>query len=223
MIVKEIKNMGNIIFDNYYNENNIKIKNINLSPVKESKRIHILNQLEVKKLIDNEYIFNLLRKRKKYYVYECNPIKLISKYRYDVFVKYFYVQSYIANKNLKLATNIYLDHIKAFNNFHEPDGKKSSCENFLYEFNNLIESILINGFSNSIIPISKTGIPIDGAHRLSISLYLKYNVKFVVFDLLDGKYDRDFFESRGMNKKYLEIIDRIYFELLGEDKWGIFW
>lgn len=218
MIEKEIKNMGKIIFDNFYNENNIKITNVNLSPIKESKRIQKLNQLEIKKFIDNEYIFSLLKKRKNYYIYESEPMKLISKYRYDIFVKYFYVQSYINNKNLELATNIYLDHIKAFNNFFEPDGKKNSCEDFLYKFNKLIDSMLINGFSKSIIPISKTGIPIDGAHRLSVALYLKCNVKFAVFDLLDGKYDRHFFANRGMNKKYLEIIDKIYFKMLGENK-----
>lgn len=218
MVEKRIRSMGKIIFDNFYNEKNLKIKNVNLSPIRMSKKINKLTQKEVENLIDNEYIFSLLKKRKNYIVYECDPINLVSQYRYDVFVKYFYVESYINNKNLELAKKIYLNHIKAFNNFSEPDGKKNTSKEFLNAFNSLISSILINGFKDSIIPISKTGIPIDGAHRLAISLYLKNKVNFVVFNLLDGKYDRDFFESRGFDKEYLKIIDKIYFKIVGGSK-----
>ena len=105
---------------------------------------------------------------------------------------------------LKIFIQITLDVLITF---LEPDGSKKSKNDFINNFNNLIDSIKNNGFT-SIIPISKTGIPIDGAHRVAICLYFKIDITFVVFDLLDGKYDRNFFKSRGMNNSYLKIIDK---------------
>lgn len=209
MMTKEIPNMGKIIFDKFYNSSNIVITDINMSPIKKSKLIKIIDENNANKLINNRYIYSLLEKRKQYYVYECSPEKLTSRYRYDIYVKYFYVKSYIEKKDYNLAKEIYLSHIKAFNNFFEPDGSKSSPNDFIDNFNILIESIKTEGLSKTIIPISKTGIPIDGAHRLAICLYLKIKVQFLVFDLLDAKYDKEFFISRGMTDSYCETIDNL--------------
>lgn len=217
MKTKEIPNMGKIIFDKFYNSSNIVITDINMSPIKNSKLIEIVGENTANKLIDNQYIYSLLEKRKQYYVYECNPENLISRYRYDVYVKYFYVKSYIENNNYDLAKKIYLSHIKAFNNFFEPDGSKSSPDDFINNFNILIESIKVEGFNKTVIPISKTGIPIDGAHRLAICLYFKIKVTFLVFDLLDAKYDKEFFVSRGMIDSYCVTIDN----LVKEKEWNL--
>lgn len=209
MKIKEIPNMGRIKFDKFYNSSNIVITDINMSPIKNSKLIKIVDENTANNLIDNQYIYSLLEKRKQYYVYECSPEKLISCYRYDVYVKYFYVKSYIEKDNYDLAKKIYLSHIKAFNNFFEPDGSKSSPDDFIDNFNILIESIKAEDLNKTVIPISKTGIPIDGAHRLAICLYLKIKVSFLVFDLLDAKYDREFFVSRGMSDNYCTVIDNL--------------
>ncbi len=209
MRIKEIPNMGRIVFDEFYNSSNIVITDVNMSPIKNSKLIKIVDENIVNKLIDNQYIYSLLEKRKQYCVYECSPEKLISRYRYDVYVKYFYVKSYIEKDNYDFAKKIYLSHIKAFNNFFEPDGSKSSPDDFIDNFNILIESIKAGGLNKTVIPISKTGIPIDGAHRLAICLYLKIKIMFLVFDLLDAKYDREFFVSRGMSDSYCMPIDNL--------------
>lgn len=209
MKTKEIPNMGKIIFDKFYNSSNIVITDINMSPIKNSKLIKIVDENAANKLINNHYIYSLLKKRKQYYVYECNPEKLTSRYRYDVYVKYFYVKSYIEKSNYDLAKKIYLYHIKTFNNFFEPDGSKSSPDDFIDNFNTLIESIKTKGLSTTVIPISKTGIPIDGAHRLAICLYLKIKVSFLVFDLLDAKYDKEFFINRGMIDSYCAAVDNL--------------
>ena len=152
-----------------------------------------------KELLDNDYIFNLISHRNKIIVYSTNPINLLSKYRFDIFVKYYYVKSYIENYDLKEAKKIYLSHIKAFNNFHEPDGRKNNAKDFIIKFNSLIENIKsCKNLDKTIIPISTTGIPIDGAHRIAIALYFDLKIQYCVFDLLDGKYDEIFFLQRGM-------------------------
>ena len=65
-----------------------------------------------------------------------------------------------------------------------------------------------DGIDKTIIPITKNGEIIDGAHRLAIALYFNLKVPFVMFDLLDANYNKQFFINRGFNEKYAKIIDK---------------
>lgn len=204
---KIIERMGKIEFGRFYNNNNKIISSLDESPIIDSKKIQTISSVQLEELLDNNYIFNLIPHRNRIIVYSTNPINLLSKYRFDIFVKYYYVKSYIENYDLKEATKIYLSHIKAFNNFHEPDGRKNNAKDFIINFNYLIENIKFSkNLDKTIIPISTTGIPIDGSHRVAISLYFNLEIKYCVFDLLDGKYDETFFLQRGMNYKYIQKI-----------------
>lgn len=204
---KIIEGMGKIEFGRFYNNENKIISSLDESPIIDSKKIQTISSVQLKELLDNDYIFNLISHRNKIIVYSTNPINLLSKYRFDIFVKYYYVKSYIENYDLKEAKKIYLSHIKAFNNFHEPDGRKNNAKDFIIKFNSLIENIKsCKNLDKTIIPISTTGIPIDGAHRIAIALYYDLKIQYCVFDLLDGKYDEIFFLQRGMPYKYVQEI-----------------
>ena len=199
----DIKGMGKIRFEKL-KDSNKKLKGI---PIKNSKYLRTIPYMELEKLLDNEYIISLLKKRNKIRIFETMPINLISKYRYDVFIKYYYVQAYITQENYELAKKIYLNHIKSFNNFIEPDGKKKGPQSFIENFNSLIENIKCVGINKTIIPITPNGEIIDGAHRLAIALYLNLAVQFAIFDLLDANYNKNFFINRGFNIEYVKIID----------------
>lgn len=204
---KIIEGMGKIEFGRFYNNENKIISSLDESPIIDSKKIQTISSVQLKEFLDNDYIFNLISHRNKIIVYSTNPINLLSKYRFDIFVKYYYVKSYIENYDLKEAKKIYLSHIKAFNNFHEPDGRKNNAKDFIIKFNFLIENIKsCKNLDKTIIPISTTGIPIDGAHRIAIALYFDLKIQYCVFDLLDGKYDEIFFLQRGMPYKYVQEI-----------------
>ena len=204
---KIIEGMGKIEFGRFYNNENKIISSLDESPIIDSKKIQTISSVQLKELLDNDYIFNLISHRNKIIVYSTNPINLLSKYRFDIFVKYYYVKSYIENYDLKEAKKLYLSHIKAFNNFHEPDGRKNNAKDFIIKFNSLIENIKsCKNLDKTIIPISTTGIPIDGAHRIAIALYFDLKIQYCVFDLLDGKYDEIFFLQRGMPYKYVQEI-----------------
>ena len=203
-IYEEIPGMGHIKFESLKDKN----KKDSNNPIKRSKYIRTISYQELEKLINNEYIFSLLKRRNKIRIFESNPINLTSKYRYDVFIKYYYVQAYLENKNYKLAQNMYLEHIKSFNNFIEPDGKKKGKKEFIENFNTLINDIKINGINKTIIPITKNGEIIDGAHRLAIALYLNIKIQFAIFDLLDANYSKEFFLNRGYNLEHIKIIDK---------------
>lgn len=204
---KIIEGMGKIEFGRFYNNENKIISSLDESPIIDSKKIQTISSVQLKELLDNDYIFNLISHRNKIIVYSTNPINLLSKYRFDIFVKYYYVKSYIENYDLTEAKKIYLSHIKAFNNFHEPDGRKNNAKDFIIKFNSIIENIkACKNLDKTIIPISTTGIPIDGAHRIAIALYFDLKIQYCVFDLLDGKYDEIFFLQRGMPHKYVQEI-----------------
>lgn len=212
---KLIEGMGKIEFGRFYINKNKIISSLNESPIIDSKKVQTISLNQFKNLLDNEYIFNLISHRDKINVYRTSPINLLSKYRFDIFVKYYYVKSYIENYELNEAKKIYLSHIKAFNNFHEPDGRKNNANDFITKFNFLIENIKsCKSLDKTIIPISTTGIPIDGAHRIAISLYFDLKIQYCVFDLLDGKYDETFFLQRGMPYKYVEKIKNISKKIL---------
>ena len=204
----EIMGMGKITFEKLKDKN----KNTNGLPIKNSRYLKTINYNQLDRLLDNNYIFFLLPKRNKIRIFEAMPINLISEYRYDVFIKYYYVQAYITNNNYDMAKKIYLNHIKSFNNFTEPDGRKNTPESFIKSFNNLINDVKKHGIK-TIIPITKNGEIIDGAHRLAVALYLKLNVQFVIFDLLDANYGKKFFINRGFNPEYAKIIDE---KVIGE-------
>ena len=212
---KIIEGMGKIEFGKFYNNKNKIIYSLEDTPIIDSQKVQNISLDQLKKLIDNEYMYNLIPHREKINVYKTNPINLLSKYRFDIFVKYYYVKSYIENKNVTEAKRIYLLHIKAFNNFYEPDGRKNSPKDFIEKFNALIDNIkFCNNLNKTVIPISTTGIPIDGAHRIAISLYFNLEIKYCVFDLLDGKYDEMFFLQRGMPYEYIQKINDLSKRLL---------
>lgn len=212
---KNIEGMGKIEFGKFYNNKNKIIYSLEDTPIIDSQKVQNISLNQLRKLLDNEYMYNLIPHRDKINVYKTNPINLLSKYRFDIFVKYYYVKSYIENKNVTEAKEIYLSHIKAFNNFYEPDGRKNSPKDFIEKFNTLIDNIkFCNSLNKTVIPISTTGIPIDGAHRIAISLYLNLEIKYCVFDLLDGKYDEIFFLQRGMPYEYVQKINDLSKKLL---------
>lgn len=212
---KLIKGMGKIEFGRFYNNKNRIISSLDETPIINSQKVKAISLNQLRKLLDNEYIYNLVPHRDKINVYRTNSINLLSKYRFDIFVKYYYVKSYIENTNITEAQEIYLSHIKAFNNFSEPDGRKNNKNDFIKSFNSLIESVkTCNNLDKTIIPISTTGIPIDGAHRIAISLYFDLKIQYCVFDLLDGKYDEIFFLQRGMPYKYVEKIKNVSKKIL---------
>lgn len=200
----EIKGMGKIKFEKLIDEN----KNSKGMPIRNSKYIKTINYKQLYKLIDNSYIFSLLPKRNKIRIFETMPINLVSQYRYDVFIKYYYVQAYMTKSNFDFTKKVYLDHIKSFNHFMEPDGRKNNPNDFIKSFNNLIDSVKKEGIDKTIIPVTKNGEIIDGAHRLSIALYLNLKIHFAIFDLLDANYGKDFFINRGFNQDYAKIIDK---------------
>ena len=212
---KYIEGMGNIEFGKFYINKNKRINSINESPIIKSSKVKEISLKELQKLLDNNYIFNLIEHREKIDVYKTKAQNLLSKYRYDIFIKYYYVKAYLENENVEEATRVYLSHIKAFNNFHEPDKRKNNEIDFIDSFNQLINDVKdLGSIDKTIVPVSTTGIPVDGAHRIAIALYFDLEINYAVFDLLDGKYDKKFFIQRGMPFEYIKKVNKLLRDIM---------
>ena len=72
----EILGMGELKFQNLRDDNKT---NNNLMPIKNSKYIKTITYTELEKLLDNNYILSLLKKRRRIKIFSANSINLISK------------------------------------------------------------------------------------------------------------------------------------------------
>ena len=57
---KIIDGMGKIEFGKFYNNKNKIISSLNESPILDSQKVKNISQNQLKKLLDNEYIYNIL-------------------------------------------------------------------------------------------------------------------------------------------------------------------
>jgi hypothetical protein len=136
-----------------------------------------------------------------------DAIELLTPHRFDISAKVFY------GKNRKFQCNfvddLYSEHIRVWNNFFEQEPRKTSKEDFISSFNNLLDSIEKNGFENekeNYIP-TKNKSPYNGAHRVASSI-VNGNKLFYKEDDRNGQYECDykFFINRGLNEIYLDEI-----------------
>lgn len=126
-----------------------------------------------------------------------NIENLITPKRFDLMSKYLYIK-YGYLKKINFFINLYIQHIKTFNNFWEYPGTKQTKEDFISSFNNLIEKIKNNGFDSKYpIEVGNNNILINGSHRLIICYF--YNVNFVINKKKQNgceTYNYDFFINR---------------------------
>lgn len=193
----DVNNIKKIYIDKYDRKRNIKM--IYKRNIKEEN---------LKKYIHNyDYLKTFIKPNNYYKIYDIEPKELLSPINYDIFIKYLYLK----NNDNKFYKKMYLNHIKAFNNYQEPDGSKNNKKDYLNSCNNFVKN---NNYTNTIIPISKQGIIIDGSHRIAISIIKKQNVLCSDFEVDDLYFDFIFFIKRGFKKEYCEYIGFVIIELV---------
>ena len=141
---------------------------------------------------------------------------ILNSQRFDLMAKYLYIKHYDKNLNCSFFKDLYIKHFITFNNCfeypdpHLPNGNsKKTPDDFIKEFNLLIENMKNNGFdSNYPIPIGNNNIIINGAHRLITSYYLNINPVFKKCNENGNPdYNYNFFLNRpGTNPS----LDRLY-------------
>ncbi len=109
---------------------------------------------------------------------------------------------------------MYLEHIKVFNNFCEPDGSKNSPESFITAFDEIINNVKQNGFDKNIglIPVNQSYDCLDGAHRVAACAYFSQNITVAK---LHSNYDFNYklFLDQNMDKDLADLAALEYCKL----------
>ncbi len=136
--------------------------------------------------------------------------KLLVGERFDLFAKLFYIKK--RKSNPLQATQVYAEHIKAFNPDLKEPGRddKNSVEDFTSVFDQLIDTFEHGEFDStvSIVPIDSRGVILDGAHRVAALAFYDKQVTVAQFDDVQsrGRFDYDYFKFRGLKNSVLDIV-----------------
>ncbi len=146
-----------------------------------------------------------------------NAMKLLlNSRRFDFIFKYLYLKN--LNKKTDFFEKMYLEHIRAFNNFHEQEPSdnipKDTPDSFLKSFHKLYDSMSSYGFDSniSVIPVGDNGEISDGAHRLVCAAILGLDVELEK----DGRsdcYDYKWFRQQGIKPLYADYAALEYVKL----------
>lgn len=132
--------------------------------------------------------------------------------RFDLFAKLLYIS--LKQSDSSKARFVYLDHIRAFN----PDGREPGCNNkrrlqdFVTSFETLIHDLNYYGFdsSQSLIPVDKNGVILDGSHRVATLIRYAKGATIVRFPNVEAKYSFNwqFFQKRGISNEVIALVMR---------------
>lgn len=145
---------------------------------------------------------------------------LLIPQRFDIAAKHLYARFREKNINSDWGRFVYAYHIRIWNNFFEESPLKTSEAEFLESFHKLIEAMRMAPVEGlpSLIPLTREGIPLNGAHRIAAALLLKKMTACVKteLDFPHVIYDYSFFEKRASLSGQLperNILDAMALEL----------
>jgi len=136
--------------------------------------------------------------KKKELVFE-NPLKFLNFNRFDIAAKI----PYVRNKKKKTKSNfhkeMYLEHLRVWNNFQEKFPPKETKTEFLESFDSLIDDIQKNNFDPSYgkIPTFNNSAT-NGSHRIAICIALNRGVESEPAAISKGQYlcDYKYFKNK---------------------------
>lgn len=150
-----------------------------------------------------------------------NARSLICPKRFDLMAKLIYIHEYEEGNDVTHAVNIYKDNINAFSygSFIELGSEdKCSFEEYVKQFNSIIDSIKKNGFDpkKSLVPVGNDGVICDGAHRVAVAAYFNKNISIVRFPELQRKYDYSYFRRALMSDINMGYMAAYYTRLMSQ-------
>ncbi|MCW2488639.1 hypothetical protein J5069_22300 [Candidatus Symbiopectobacterium sp. NZEC127] len=155
---------------------------------------------------------------------------LIHPKRLDIPVKIKYLEAVLAGNESEINRNrkYYKDTIQYFTDalYKEPgDSFKKSFLDFEKYFITLFNEIKENGFDvkKSIIPLSKDGMVLDGAHRVSIAYLLGLKIPTIKLNVESPTYDYSFYKRKGASREELLNFVRCYLSCDCSSRVAILW
>lgn len=138
-----------------------------------------------------------------------DPKNLLSSARFDIVPKFMYAKYRSLGIDSLWAKEVYEAHIRAFNGCEESDGSgKSGISSFVAAYDKLLESIRNVGFDPncSLVPCDRSGVIIDGAHRVAACMFYNKKIDTVAFDMEGNCYNYEFFQNEGLTPQYCDAV-----------------
>lgn len=140
-----------------------------------------------------------------------NSRMLISSNRLDIGFKLLFIECIQCPSREKVIA--YDQHVYAITEgtlVENGNETKSGLEKFKSDFKSIFQSIGEKGFDNSIsmLPLSKDGSIVDGAHRLAAAIYLDLDVHVKWTNKESKQYNYEYFLDRGVEEKYIKLALR---------------
>jgi hypothetical protein len=142
-------------------------------------------------------------------------IDLVIPERADLMAKYIYAKHREWGVSDIFAIHLYYEHLRLWNGFWERDPPKRTFEDFLYSFNDLLDSVKGGTFLPSLFPIllDPEGRLRCGAHRLVACLLYDRSLFVEEISSVCPNWGLEFFEDKGLAEKYLDAMAIQYCEL----------
>tara|TARA_B100000214_G_C23969820_1_gene629512 strand:+ start:1059 stop:3062 length:2004 start_codon:yes stop_codon:yes gene_type:complete len=161
---------------------------------------------------------NQIRKKERYALFSevkkhTNALHLLNKNRFDIAAKTMYAKAYVEKININFYEELYLAHLKVWNNFYELSPPKSKKEDFIKSFKETIESIYEKGFDNKIskIPVMN-GSAINGAHRIAAAIVLNKDLETIETNSGEGQYNASFNYFKNKSNFVPGGLDQVYLD-----------
>ena len=148
-----------------------------------------------------------------------HPRELVTPERFDLLAKYEYAISFLrSGSRLAWQHGAYSEHVRVFNGgveYNDRASAKLGISSFKRSFHETIQSIYDHGFDNSqsIIPVSRDYVILDGAHRVAAALACGCEIPIAKFDVGGRQYDYRFFQRRGMRRIWQDALAQTFCRL----------
>jgi len=152
---------------------------------------------------------------KRYAIKQIDPQDLLTPQRFDIVAKLIYAQHRLLGIKSNWAERLYVNHLKVFNGFFEPDGTgKIGIDAFKESFYQILRTVKEHGFDDtkSLIPVGRDNIILDGSHKIAACLLYDKKVTGLLCDAQAFEYDYRFFRhytrhvSSGLAAKWADAM-----------------
>lgn len=151
--------------------------------------------------------------KESYQIFRTQGVNLLTYSRFDLAFKLYFLETF--SKNSQHAAKVYLEHIRAFSfgSFKEPNNEdKNSKSKFIDTFLQLSNDISNIDFdpNKSILPLSKNGFILNGAHRLASAINSKKEVFYINTSDEGTSFTYNFFYERNVSETYLDMAATMF-------------
>ena len=158
----------------------------------------------------------LSRKLVYFFGLESKAISALNHTRFDITAKTIFGRSFLEKNCSSYPKRVYEEHLRVWNGFFEKNPPKTTKEDFLKAYEQILASHRLKEFRNSSsrIPISPNGQISNGSHRIASAIVQD---KKVIFErsafTQPTKFDANFFREKGLSENILDSMTLEYLRL----------